>query len=49
MKARPAAEYPLKRVGEPQDVSALMAYLVSDKARWLTGHTYAVDGRVLLR
>lgn len=44
-----AAEFPLKRVGEPEDVSALVAYLVSDKASWLTGQIYAVDGGALLR
>jgi NAD(P)-dependent dehydrogenase (short-subunit alcohol dehydrogenase family) len=36
-------------VGEPEDVSALVAYLVSDKASWLTGQIYAVDGGALLR
>jgi NAD(P)-dependent dehydrogenase (short-subunit alcohol dehydrogenase family) len=44
-----AAESPLKRIGEPEDVSALVAFLVSDKASWLTGQVYAVDGGALLR
>lgn len=44
-----AAEFPLKRVGEPEDVSGLVAYLVSDRASWLTGQIYAVDGGGLLR
>lgn len=44
-----AAEFPLKRVGEPADVSGLVAYLVSDKASWLTGQIYAVDGGGMLR
>jgi 3-oxoacyl-[acyl-carrier protein] reductase len=44
-----AAEFPLKRVGEPADVSGLVAYLVSDQASWLTGQIYAVDGGGMLR
>lgn len=44
-----AAEFPLKRIGEPEDVSSLVAYLVSDKAGWLTGQTYFVDGGGMLR
>lgn len=44
-----AAEFPLKRVGEPEDVSGLVLYLVSEKASWLTGQIYAVDGGALLR
>lgn len=44
-----AAEFPLKRVGEPADVSGLVAYLVSDRASWLTGQIYVVDGGGMLR
>lgn len=44
-----AEEFPLKRVGEPEDVSGLVAYLVSDKASWLTGQIFAVDGGAMLR
>lgn len=36
--------YPLGRAGEPEDVSELVAYLVSDKANWLTGLIIQVDG-----
>lgn len=44
-----AAEFPLKRVGEPADVSGLVSYLVSDRASWLTGQIYVVDGGGILR
>ncbi|MBL0422435.1 SDR family oxidoreductase [Ramlibacter sp. AW1] len=44
-----AAEFPLKRVGEPEDVSELVSYLVSDKATWITGLVLAVDGGGMLR
>lgn len=44
-----AAEFPLKRVGEPEDVSGLVSYLVSDRASWITGQILAVDGGAMLR
>jgi 3-oxoacyl-[acyl-carrier protein] reductase len=34
----------LKRIGVPADVAPVVAFLVSDEARWITGDTIAVDG-----
>jgi NAD(P)-dependent dehydrogenase (short-subunit alcohol dehydrogenase family) len=34
----------LKRIGQPDDVASVIAFLVSDEARWITGDTVAVDG-----
>ncbi len=34
----------LKRIGQPDDVASVVAFLVSDDARWITGETIAVDG-----
>jgi 3-oxoacyl-[acyl-carrier protein] reductase len=34
----------LKRIGEPNDVASVVAFLASDDARWITGDTIAVDG-----
>jgi NAD(P)-dependent dehydrogenase (short-subunit alcohol dehydrogenase family) len=44
-----AAEMPLKRVGEPEDVCALVSYLASDKSSWITGQCFAIDGGAMLR
>ena len=34
----------LKRIGQPDDVASVIAFLASDGARWITGDTIAVDG-----
>ncbi|MEP6797222.1 MAG: SDR family oxidoreductase [Lapillicoccus sp.] len=43
-----AAAYPLKRLGEPEDVSSVVAFLLSDDAGWVTGQTIVIDGGVTL-
>ncbi|MCR1781948.1 SDR family oxidoreductase [Nocardioides carbamazepini] len=43
-----AAQYPLKRLGEPEDIGSVVAFLLSADAAWLTGQTVVVDGGVTL-
>jgi NAD(P)-dependent dehydrogenase (short-subunit alcohol dehydrogenase family) len=39
-----AAGVPLGRPGDPRDIAEAVAYLVSDRAQWVTGATLVVDG-----
>ena len=42
--ARFARRIPLRRVGQPQDVAAAVAFLASDDARHITGASLLIDG-----
>jgi meso-butanediol dehydrogenase/(S,S)-butanediol dehydrogenase/diacetyl reductase len=39
--------YPLRRVGEPEDVASTALFLASDEASWITGTVVTVDGGLL--
>jgi len=36
--------HPIGRAGKPEEVAELIAFLASDKAGWITGATYEIDG-----
>lgn len=42
--AEEAALQPLGRLGQPEEVAALVAFLVSDEARFITGSLQVIDG-----
>jgi NAD(P)-dependent dehydrogenase (short-subunit alcohol dehydrogenase family) len=43
-----AATYPLRRLGVPDDVGSVVAFLASDDSSWMTGQTLVIDGGVTL-
>lgn len=43
-EAEVAANTPMGRIGEPEDIAAATAFLASDKASWITGETLVIDG-----
>jgi NAD(P)-dependent dehydrogenase (short-subunit alcohol dehydrogenase family) len=40
---------PISRIGDPEDVSELVAFLLSDDASWITGQCIGVDGGHTIR
>jgi NAD(P)-dependent dehydrogenase (short-subunit alcohol dehydrogenase family) len=36
--------HPMKRIGSPDDIAAMAAFLLSDAATWITGQVLHVDG-----
>ncbi len=41
---RSATTHPLGRIGEPEEVAELIAFLAGDRSKWITGECIAVDG-----
>jgi len=41
---RSKSTHPIGRVGQPEEVAALVLYLMSDEAGWVTGSTVSIDG-----
>jgi 2-hydroxycyclohexanecarboxyl-CoA dehydrogenase len=36
--------YPMRRLGEPQDIANLAVFLASDRTSWITGQAFSVNG-----
>ncbi len=47
--AEKLSEIPVRRLGRPEEVAALVSFLVSDDAGYITGATLDVNGGVLMR
>lgn len=39
-------QFPIRRIGKPEDVGAAVAYLASDEASWITGQVLPVNGGI---
>ncbi|MBK7884875.1 MAG: SDR family oxidoreductase [Chitinophagaceae bacterium] len=39
-----AQRHPLKKIGVPQDIANMAEFLISEKAGWITGQIFHVDG-----
>ncbi|MGO4255911.1 SDR family oxidoreductase [Marmoricola sp. RAF53] len=43
-----ASRYPLRRLGEPEDIAGAVTFLLSESASWITGRMVDVDGGITL-
>jgi 3-oxoacyl-[acyl-carrier protein] reductase len=39
-----AATYPLRRIGQPEDIAKAVTFFASDQAEWITGQVLYVGG-----
>jgi 3-oxoacyl-[acyl-carrier protein] reductase len=42
--AEATENYPMRRMGEPEELAALVAFLASERASYINGTTIQVDG-----
>lgn len=39
-----AKRHPLARIGQPEDISSMIRFLLSDESHWITGQIIGIDG-----
>ena len=39
---------PMKRLGVPKDIADVVAFIVSEEARWITGQTIQAGGGIVM-
>jgi 3-oxoacyl-[acyl-carrier protein] reductase len=44
MAAQMVKRYAIRRRGLPRDIAAMVTFLASPQAEWITGQTYPVNG-----
>jgi 3-oxoacyl-[acyl-carrier protein] reductase len=43
-----SAQIPLERLGKPEDIASIVAFLASDHAAYITGQVFVVDGGMVM-
>jgi 3-oxoacyl-[acyl-carrier protein] reductase len=44
MRKMVEAQTPLRRIGQPQDISGTAVFLASNDSSWITGETFVISG-----
>ncbi len=47
-RAQLSQQIPLERLGRPQDIAGVVAFLASEQAAYITGQTLVVDGGMVM-
>jgi 3-oxoacyl-[acyl-carrier protein] reductase len=47
-RATLTGQIPLERLGTPEDVAGVVAFLASDHAAYITGQVFVVDGGMVM-
>ena len=48
LREKQIASIPARKMGEPEDVAALVVFLAGEKAKYITGQTISVDGGLFM-
>jgi 3-oxoacyl-[acyl-carrier protein] reductase len=43
-----AKQIPLERLGTPNDIAGIVAFLASDQASYITGQVFVIDGGMVM-
>ncbi len=46
--AKIVKQYPLGRIGKPEDIGNAVAFLASERASWITGQVLSVNGGFIM-
>ena len=45
-KSNAEARHPLQRIGSPEEIARMVAFLLSDQSSWMTAQTITIDGGI---